>query len=473
VQRGTTMKINGKLNILVSVLLMMLILVGCRAGEERFELTNYMERTVSSFEKKTGVELEEQSNGVYVMEDVLQVMAPDGDVTAVTLLKNAGSYTIFEVGIQMSRADAEQKLFAVFGKEVSKTINSSNDSVTYSYLNNEEELYASYDINSDTIIELSYYKMKPQEEEENVTEDINEGELIAMIGDSRVYSNEAMVYLKSAQENYESEYGKNIWDVDILGDGNTFGGLIKDEVMKQITELKIIRNKAEVLGIALTEEELADAKTYAKEHYEGLTSGDIDKYLITQELLERVYADNLLADKVFESITINVDNNVPDIDAKQITVWDILIYGTDFDEEGNKVALTTQEKEQAYNKARSLFDQAKVTEDFYALAEENSEADVIEYTFGRGEGPLEYSEAFEQAAFTLKTGEVSEIISTDYGWHILYCVSDFNVDATTQVKEKVIEQRRNEMFATLYTEWSAEYDIVINSEAWDVVSFED
>jgi len=52
-------------------------------------------------------------------------------------------------------------------------------------------------------------------------------------------------------------------------------------------------------------------------------------------------------------------------------------------------------------------------------------------------------------------------------------VSDFNADATTQIKEKIIEQRRNEVFSKLYTEWSAEYDIVINSEAWDAVTYEE
>ncbi|MDD3240837.1 MAG: peptidylprolyl isomerase, partial [Lachnospira sp.] len=112
------------------------------------------------------------------------------------------------------------------------------------------------------------------------------------------------------------------------------------------------------------------------------------------------------------------------------------------------------------------------TDDFYSLAESNSEADTIEYTFGRSQGPKEYNSSFEQAAFTLKTGQVSGIITTDYGWHILYCVSDFNEDATIQVKESIIEERRNELFAELYTEWSSKYDVVINSEAWESVLFD-
>jgi foldase protein PrsA len=463
-----------KLKIVAPILLLMLMLTACRVGVERYELTSFVGKSIATFEKKSGTELEKQSNGVYVMTDVVQVMVPDKEVTAITLLKNAGEYTVFGVGIGMSKADADLKLVDLFGKEIAKTINSANNSTTYSYLKDEKELYISYDIDKETVVELSYYKVDTREEEGTATGDLaNAGELIAMIGDSRVYYNEAMVYLKSVQENYESDYGNNVWDVDILGNGETFGNMIKDEVMNQITELKIIRAEAEKQDITLSEEELADANAYAKEHFEGLTEEDINRYLITEELLRQVYSDNLLASKMFETLTINVDANVPDLDAKQITVQQILINNVDFDEEGNKIALSIEEKAEAYDKVMSLQEQAKQTVDFYALAEANTEAETIEYTFGRGQGPTEYSAAFEQAAFSLKTGQISDIISTDYGWHILYCVSDFNKDATVQIKEAIIEQRRTAMFAALYTEWSANYDIVVNSEAWDAVSYED
>ena len=466
------MRKGRKLIMGLSILLALAFLSACRVGAERYELTNYIGKSVSTFEKRSGTKLEEQGTGVYLMENVVQIMAPDKEVNAISLLSGAGEYQVYGIRIGMAKTEADVLIADIFGKEIAKTIDTAKNAVTYTYLKNDKELYISYDVDQNTVTELSYYVVDPKvQEEKKETGQANSGELMAMIGDIRIYYNEAMVYLKSAQENYEREYGNDIWEADIFGNGETFGTMIKEEVMNQITELKIIGAEAAKEGITLSEEELADANAYAKEHFEGLTSEDISKYLITEELLRQVYADNLLAEKTFEHYTINVDNKVSDLESKQITIQQILIHSINYDSSGNKIEASPDEKTEAYEKVQNLLEQAKTTEDFYALAEANSEAETIEYTFGRGEGPEEYSDAFEQAAFTLKTGQVSNIISTDYGWHILYCVSDYDADATIQKKEEIINQRRTELFAQLYEDWTANYDVVVNSEAWNAISF--
>ncbi|NLJ97180.1 MAG: hypothetical protein GX321_08500 [Clostridiales bacterium] len=456
------------IKVLMVLMLMVLFLGGCRIDEANYELTNYKGKSIESFEKKTKTQLKRESNGIYSIEDTLQLIAPKEKISSITVLEGSRDYKLFGVEIGMNKEQAEQKINDIYGKEKNKTIDSDKNSITHTYRDKESEFYISYDIDTEKVTEMSYYYLKS---EDNEAEDsVNAGELIALVGDVKVYYNEAMVYLKSAQENYETDYGKGIWDVDLLGDGRSFEQYIKEEVLKQIIQLKVIREEAEKEGITLTAEEKADAAAYAHEHFSGLFDEDIDRYLVNRELLEMIYSDNILAEKVFETKTIDVDTNVSDITAKQITVQHILVNGTELDDQGKRIPLSIEKRQAAFEKVNTLLEKARSGEDFYLLAEANSEAEEIEYTFGRGGAPQGYSKAFEQAAFNLKSGEVSDIVTTEYGWHIIYCVTDFNVDATIRVKEEIIEERRMNLFAELYSDWSANYDVVINSDVWGAIS---
>lgn len=466
------MELGMSVRILLLIILILPFLSGCRINEEDYELTKYTGKSVNTFEKATKTELTEESNGIYKIKGELQLIAPKGAIESYTILEGSEHYKIFGVGSGMKKSEAEQKILQVYKAETNKTIEAEKNSITHTYRDKDSELYLSYDIDNGLVTEISYYHLNVESlmEDKELT---NAGELIALVGDIRVYYNEAMVYLKSAQENYEIDYGKGIWDVDIFGNGNSFGEYIKDEVLKQIIQLKVIRDKANQDGILLTEEEKADAAAYAKEHYAGISDADRERYLVTLELLEKVYSDNILAEKVFETLTIDVDTNVPDFNAQQITVQHILVYSTEINDEGNRVPLSLEQRNKALDKVNSLLEKARAGEDFYTLAETNSEDDEIEYTFGRGGGPEKYSDTFEQAAFNLKTGETSGLITTEYGWHIIYCVTDFNQEATIRVKEDIIEERRTKLFADYYSSWSSEYDVVINSDAWDKISLSD
>lgn len=457
--------------IVLFIMLMIPFLSGCRVDEASYELTNYKGKSIGTFEKKTRTKLVQESNGVYVIEGSLQLIVPKEKIASIKVLDGSTQYKLFGVAIGMDKELAEQKLSDKYGAEKNKTIESEKNSVTHTYRDMDSEFYISYDIDTEQVTEMSYYYLKSEDQEDG--DSTSDGELIALVGDVKVYYNEAMVYLKSAQESYETDYGKGIWDVDIFGDGRSFEEYIKEEVIKQITQLKVIREEAANAGITLSGEEKADAVAYAEEHFLGLSDEDVDRYLISKELLEQIYSDNILAEKVFETKTIDVDTNVSDLTARQITVQHIIVYGTEEDDQGQRVPLSTEQRERAYEKINTLLEKARNGEDFYSLAETNSESEVIEYTFGRGEAPEEYSSSFEQAAFNLKTGEISGLISTEYGWHIIYCVTDFNEDATTKVKEEIIEERRVNLFADIYSEWSSNYDVVINSDTWDSISLKD
>jgi peptidyl-prolyl cis-trans isomerase C len=82
---------------------------------------------------------------------------------------------------------------------------------------------------------------------------------------------------------------------------------------------------------------------------------------------------------------------------------------------------TPEQKEAAKKKAEELLAKAKAGEDFAKLAQENSDdpgskakgGDLGFFTQGSMVGK------FEQAAFALKPGEVSGVVETEFGYHII------------------------------------------------------
>lgn len=88
-----------------------------------------------------------------------------------------------------------------------------------------------------------------------------------------------------------------------------------------------------------------------------------------------------------------------------------------------------------------------------------------------GKGDMEAS--LEKVAFSMKTGEISEVIETNSGYFILYCVSDLDREATDVAKEELISKRQEEAFDTKYKEWAKSTKVKLNKELWNNISFDD
>jgi peptidyl-prolyl cis-trans isomerase D len=70
--------------------------------------------------------------------------------------------------------------------------------------------------------------------------------------------------------------------------------------------------------------------------------------------------------------------------------------------------------------------------------------------------------AFEEIAFSLEVGDISEPVQTDFGWHILECLGkdDLLLDPTSY------EQLRNQAYSDWFTEKESQYQPIIN-EDWN------
>jgi parvulin-like peptidyl-prolyl isomerase len=116
----------------------------------------------------------------------------------------------------------------------------------------------------------------------------------------------------------------------------------------------------------------------------------------------------------------------------------------------------TLTKEEAAAKAQQLLERVRKGEDFAKLAEEHtddpgSKKTGGEYVFGKGR----MTPAFEKAAFALQPGQVSELVETEYGYHIIKLEERRNptpsqdpkvkTQVTDKIKEKRLEDRVNQI----------------------------
>jgi peptidyl-prolyl cis-trans isomerase C len=116
----------------------------------------------------------------------------------------------------------------------------------------------------------------------------------------------------------------------------------------------------------------------------------------------------------------------------------ILILTKDADEAGKKAART---------KIDGVLKRVKAGEDFAALAKENSQDGSASQGgdlgfFGRGRMVPE----FDQAVFALKPGEISEVVSTPFGFHIIKLTEkkEGSTVPFDQVKPQVVEYLSNQ-----------------------------
>ena len=49
----------------------------------------------------------------------------------------------------------------------------------------------------------------------------------------------------------------------------------------------------------------------------------------------------------------------------------------------------------------------------------------------------------------MKTGQMSRVIEAENGYYVLYCVSDFDEEATRQKKEEMIEEEQEDVFSEI------------------------
>jgi len=277
---------------------------------------------------------------------------------------------------------------------------------------------------------------------------------------------EVMVYLVNSENRYSEVFGAGIWDKPI-GD-TTLEGRYKETVLARIAQIKAMTLLADQYNVSLDDEEEQKVKQAAIDYFANITETDKEVMECDVDIITGLYHDFALANKLYDYITADINPEISDDEARTITVNGILVKTYSVDDMGVRHEFSEDEKKSAYQRilvAKNLIDEGA---EFDLVAAEYNEDTQNTYSFGRGVMP----EVYEEAAFSLAADEVSDIIETDYGYHIIRCVTTFNKDETEANKGNIVEQRRQEAFDEAYDAFVSSLTSNLNEPLWTSISYD-
>ena len=271
---------------------------------------------------------------------------------------------------------------------------------------------------------------------------------------------EYMVYLTNLQKRYEEVYGKNIWETQIPG--STMENEVKESVLRELEQIKVMKLMTGRYEVEITEEEEDKLAKAADTYYNSLSEREKEVLQGTREDIYGMYREYLTAVKVNEHVMSGVNPEISDDEARIITVEQIGIRNYSVDKDGNRVDMDPVERMQVYKKIKTAYDRAAAGEDFGTLISEYNEVGQSKLSFGHGD----VEEKYEEIAFELGQGEVSEIFETKDGFFLVKCISTFNAEETAKNKEKIRERYKEEAFEAEYTAYLDKVTEEINEELW-------
>ncbi|MBQ3573391.1 MAG: peptidylprolyl isomerase [Clostridia bacterium] len=249
--------------------------------------------------------------------------------------------------------------------------------------------------------------------------------VVATVGDREITMDEyryfvfqaATLEMYSRNSEFTGDFSGVNWD-ETNENGVSLKDVVRDRALNEALQYALLAEDGEEKGVKLETEDTASIDTMLEQFAEqngeeellknlkamGVTS--VDGYKKLSSLMNMYY-------KVEEDFGVNRDKYIEDeeklkeyADSDKVSAQHILIMNDSEKHDNPEAAIN------------AILERAKAGEDFEALMAENGEDPgqaAAGYSFGRGVMVPE----FEAAAFALDYGEISDVVRSDYGSHII------------------------------------------------------
>ena len=272
------------------------------------------------------------------------------------------------------------------------------------------------------------------------------GNYVFKIENEKCSLKEAKVFLLNYQNLIRDDYGIKI-TADSGEIADDLEKYVKDLTISELAEIYTLDLIAEDNGLSLSEEEQSHAAEAAEIYYSSLNEAEISYLGISQNGLEDLYSRCALARKVYEELTLDVNTEISDDDARVQSLMQIYVTSG--------------------STASSIYENLQSGSSFEDLAAKYNESATTSFYAGR----LDFTdEDIVEAVFSLSDGEYTEILEANGGYYIYYCVDHYDEERTEENKETVLEERIEEALDSTYDSYVQDSDSVLNEKVWDKVT---
>lgn len=275
---------------------------------------------------------------------------------------------------------------------------------------------------------------------------------------------EIMLYLTTVQNEYEEVFGEQIFEVS--RNGVTLKDNLKETVLARIAQIKTLNLMAQERKVTLDDAEKSSVKAAADTFYASLNDKEIEELNLSEKLIQQMYTEYALAEKVYDQIIQDINPEISDDEARMVTVEQIYIRTYTTDGSGKRVEYAEATKAAAYNEAKEAY--ALATDgahDFESVAAQYSESADMEMSIGKGQ----VSKELEDVVFNMSTGEISSIVEDGDGYHILKCINTYNREETDRNKQTIMEERKREVFGEEYDSYVETLTRTLNEKLWNQI----
>lgn len=248
--------------------------------------------------------------------------------------------------------------------------------------------------------------------------------------------------------------------------------LLRRNIMNDLVIEHLFDEQVKAAGIEVTDEELTAQMTkdlaaqetpMTLDQYRGIVIAQGGDFDAMKELIRRGMRYNKLFEaKYGAQVTLGegeakkyYDEHLKEFETpEQVHASHILISTKPADPNGDP----NEAKAQARRKAEGLLKQIKDGADFAALAREHSTCGSSAQGGDLGTHPRgAWVKPFEEAAFALKAGEVSDLVETRFGYHIIKVTehNDAGTASFESAQDDIIKKLLDEKRSTLLREYIA------------------